>query len=81
MKFHILAYSFVSILLLILDEIMTTESKSRVNLKENIKSTNWSKKLYVKTDLPDNFVDDSFLESKRINGNLFKICLNLKSKF
>jgi hypothetical protein len=47
---------------------MNYEGKSKVNLKENIKSTNWSKKLYVKTDLPDNFVDDSFLESKRTNG-------------
>ncbi len=56
-----------------LDGKMNISAKNKVNLKENIKSTSWSKKLYVKNDLPDNFVDDSFLESKRINGNLFYI--------
>ena len=51
-------------------------AKNKINLKENIKSTNWSKKLYIKTNLPDNFVDSSFLESKRING-LFEVSFKL----
>jgi hypothetical protein len=28
----------------------------------------WSKKLYLKTGHPDNYVDDSFLDLKRTNG-------------
>ena len=30
----------------------------------------WSKCLYVKSGLPDNYCNKSFLESKRTNGNL-----------
>lgn len=28
----------------------------------------WSKKLYIKQSFPDNYVDQSFLEFKKING-------------
>jgi hypothetical protein len=30
----------------------------------------WTKKLYIKTGYPDNHVDDSFLNLKKINGSL-----------
>lgn len=30
----------------------------------------WSKKLYIKTGYPDNYVDESFLDLKRTNGLL-----------
>jgi len=47
---------------------------SNFNLSEfNVNQLKWSKKLYLKTGHPDNYVDDSFLELKRINGQ-FKIC-------
>lgn len=39
------------------------------------KEKKWSRKLYIKTDYPDNYVDESFLAAKKING-LFEFTLN-----
>jgi hypothetical protein len=39
------------------------------NLFKTNKLQKWSKKLYIKTNLPDNYVDESFLTSKRTNDN------------
>lgn len=38
--------------------------------KTQNKLQKWSKKLYIKTNLPDNYVDESFLTSKRTNDNV-----------
>lgn len=41
------------------------------NLNYSVKHFNqkWTKKLYIKNPFPDNYVDQSFLELKKINGN------------
>lgn len=41
----------------------------KYNLNEfKVNQLKWSKKLYIKTGLPDNYVDESFLDLKRTNG-------------
>ena len=48
------------------------------NQMPSIDSHKWSRKLYIKTNLPDNHVDESFLKLKKINGLIFFL---LKSNF